>query len=153
MNPHWGWHLRTKLLTQGETCCLHLLLYQGFGHFEWHCQVCSTHFVQLSVSLRRAASATTTLTLVGPLRKGCLASTSCMSDQAYICAFMCGCRSLYHVGIRPFALVLITLCCLHRPHNLPPPKCGFKKKRINPFALVVYVLSLPVSQFPKFLSL
>lgn len=27
-----------------------------------------------------------------------------------------------------------------------------KKKRINPFALVVYVLSAPVSQFPKFLS-
>lgn len=37
--------------------------------------------------------------------------------------------SLYLVGIRPLALLLITLPCLLRPCNLPPLKCGFKKKK------------------------
>lgn len=60
----------------------------------------------------------------------------------HLCMYVRRCGSLYHVGIRPLALVLITLPCLLRPCNLPPLKCGFKKKRINPLALVVSTLSV-----------
>lgn len=63
----------------------------------------------------------------------------------YMCMYVRRCGSLYLVGIRPLALVLITLSCLLRPCNLPPLKCGFKKKkrkrRINPLALIVSSLS------------
>lgn len=43
----------------------------------------------------------------------------------HMCMYVRRCGSLYHVGIRPLALVLITLSCLLRPCNLPPLKCGF----------------------------
>lgn len=46
-----------------------------------------------------------------------------------MCTYLRRCGSLYLVGVRPLALLLITLSCLLRPCNLPPLKCGFKKKR------------------------
>lgn len=140
-----------KTAYRGGTCCLRLLLYQGFGHFEWHYQVCSTRCVQLSMSLHWAASATTTLTLNWPLRKTVWqALVAYPYSRPYVCAFMCGCLSLYHVGIRPFALVLITLCCLHRPRNLPPLKCGFKKRGLTHLLLsfMPYPPGQPIPKVP-----
>lgn len=61
-----------------------------------------------------------------------------------ICMYVRQRWSLYLIGIRPLALLLITLPCLLRPCNLPPLKCGFKKteKRINPLALIISGLPL-----------
>lgn len=48
---------------------------------------------------------------------------------AYIYVHVCEAVWGYLIGIRPLALALITLSCLLRPRNLPPLKCGFKKKK------------------------
>lgn len=80
--------------------------------------------------------------------------------QESVCACMLSQPgSLYLVGIRPLAPILITLSCLLRPCSLPLPKCWFKKNRVNPLAASVLFLypihsaayvSVPV--VPQFLS-
>lgn len=135
----------------GGTCCLCLWLYQDFSHFLLHYQVCGTACVQFAVSLWGKVSNMTTHTrqhakqvLLKKTFGGIVAGFASMQLVLHGCICVRWCGSLYHVGIRPLALVLITHSCLHRPRNLPPLKCGFKKKkkRINPLALVVSALSL-----------
>lgn len=58
--------------------------------------------------------------------------------QESVCACMLSQPgSLYLVGIRPLAPILITLSCLLRPCSLPLPKCGLKKNRVNPLTASV----------------
>lgn len=99
----------------------------------------------LSVFSCKKASKTNSLTLVVVEGFGArfyrLHAYANSQFYMYICTYVRRYGSLYLVGIRPLALVLITLPCLLRPCNLPPLKCGFEKKRLNPLALIVSTLS------------
>lgn len=66
---------------------------------------------------------------------------ACVCVCVYKCIYARPCGSLYLVGIRPLALVLITVCSDLAIFHLS--NVGLKKKkRINPLAVIVSTLSL-----------
>lgn len=140
--------MKTKLLTEDSTpWCLSALLYENLSTFYctirtglkqkcWNHHVCSCQCVLKKDQNDRFPPHTLYKglwyynTFMLFLEYILLASYLCKQLFFYVhmCMYMRRCGSLYLVGIRPLALVLITAPCLLRPCNLPPLKCGFKKE-------------------------